>query len=213
MIKSYVSLFFLLCALSASHSMYASEPAATPDVLDDTIELPQFPAPAEAQDTLSEPDKNLILSAYKGDLATVEILVAKGADVNVQDKKKRTPLIFAASNGHTPVIGFLISKGADVNMRDSGGRTALLYASKRSFNETAALLLEKGADVNVQSKKKKVTALMLAAVWDNTVLVRMLLDHGADPHLVDIFGRSAKVLAEKKGNSAVVELLTDPSVQ
>jgi ankyrin repeat protein len=65
----------------------------------------------------------------------------------------------------------------------------------------------------VQSKKKRVSALMLAAVWDNVELVKMLLEHGADPHPADVFGRTAKILAEKKGNVAVVELLPDPPVQ
>lgn len=190
-------------------SVTASEKGGTPDVLDDNIEVPQFPAPPETQGSLSEPDKNLILSAYKGDLATVEKLVAKGADVNLQDEKKRTPLIFAASSGHTPICEFLINKGADVNAKDSGGRTALLYASKRSFNETATVLIDKGARVNVQSKKKGITALMLAAVWNNVELVQLLLKHGADAQLTDTFGRTARMLAEKKGNTAVVDLLAD----
>jgi hypothetical protein len=34
--------------------------------------------------------------------------------------------------------------------------------------------------------------------------------YGADANLTDIFGRTAKVLARKKGNSAVVDLLPDP---
>ena len=131
--------------------------------------------------------------------------------MNVRDQKKRTPLIFAATNGHTPVVGFLISKGAEVNAKDSSGQTALLYAAKRSFNQAAALLLEKGAEVNVQSKKKRVTPLMLAAVWNNVELLQMLLDKGADPGLTDIFGRTAKILAQKKGNAAIVELLTEPT--
>jgi ankyrin repeat protein len=38
----------------------------------------------------------------------------------------------------------------------------------------------------------------------------MLLDRGADPSLTDIFGNTAASLAEKKGNSAVVDLLSDP---
>jgi len=41
-------------------------------------------------------------------------------------------------------------------------------------------------------------------------LVRMLLDRGADANLTDVFGNTAKILAEKKGNSAVVDLLSDP---
>ena len=70
--------------------------------------------------------------------------------------------------------------------------------------------MQNGADVNAQSKKKGITALMLAAVAGNEELVRMLLDHGADASLTDIFGRTAKILAERKGNSDMVDLLSKP---
>ena len=211
--KILLTIVTLLWALNAPVFAQTPEPKQTPDAI--TIPAPpaQDPEPTEAPKPLSQTDNALIQSAYDGKLAEVEILVAKGAAVNLQDKKKRTPLILAASNGHTPVVEFLLSKGADINARDSGGQTALLYACKRSFNETAAFLLKNGAEVNVQSKKKGVTALMLAAVSGNVELVRMLLEHGADANLTDIFGRTAKFLAQKKGNSAVVDLLPDPPAQ
>jgi ankyrin repeat protein len=208
--KIFLTFVTLLWAFSAPLFAQSAEPQQTPDVINDA-EVTQVPEPpTEAPNPLSQRDNALIQSAYDGKLADVEILVAKGAAVNLQDKKKRTPLILAASNGHTPVVEFLISKGAEVNAKDSGGESALMYASKRSFNETAALLLKHGAEVNVQSKKKGITALMLAAVWGNVELVQMLLEHGADANRTDTFGRTAKFLAQKKGNSAVVDLLPDP---
>lgn len=209
--KSYVAPLIFFGVFAMPVFSQASEPEGTPDVLDLT-EIPSFPSAPEQPGGMSEMEQNLIMGAYNGDVPKLKVLIAKGADVNTRDQKKRTPLIFAATNGHTSTAAFLISQGAEVNAKDSGGRTALLYASKRSFNETAALLLDQGADVNVQSKKKKITALMLAAVWDNEELVQMLLKHGADPQLTDIFGRTAKILAEKKGNAAMVELLSDPQV-
>ena len=210
--KILLTLVTLLWAFNAPVFAQAPEQKQTPDA----IRIPatnQVPEPSEARKPLSQRDKALIQSAYEGKLAEVEILVAKGAAVNLQDKKKRTPLILAASSGHTPVVEFLFIKGAEINARDSDGQTALMYACKRSFNETAAFLLKNGAEVNVQSKKKGITALMLPAVSGNVDLVRMLLEHGADANLTDIFGRTARVLAQKKGNTAVVDLLPDPPAQ
>ena len=206
--KYLLALIVLLSAFGSSVLAQPPESKETPD----TMKFPdpdELAEPPEAPKTFSQVDKAFIQGAYDGNLEEVRVLVDKGVDVNLRDQKKRTPLILAAYNGHTPVVDFLVGKGADVNARDGDGQTALMYASKRSFNETAALLLDKGAEVNTQSKKRGINALMLAAVAGNEELVRMLLDHGADADLKDIFGRTAKILAEKKGNSAVVDLLTD----
>lgn len=202
----------ILWAFNAPLFAHTPDSQQTPDV----IEIPepdQGPQQSEAPAPLSERDKALIQKSFDGKLADVEILVSKGATVNSQDQKKRTPLILAASNGHLEIVEFLVSKGAEVNLKDSDSQTPLMYASKRSFNEVATFLLLNGAEVNVQSKKKGMTALMLAAGWDNVELVRMLLEHGADPTLTDIFGKTAKVFAEEMGNTVVVDLLPDPTVQ
>ena len=186
-----------------------------PDVIND-IETNDAPGatrvymPQQASGPLSSKEKALIQSAYDGKLAEVQVLVDKGVSVDLADKKKRTPLMLAAYNGHTSVVEFLYGKGADINAKDSGGQTALFYTAKRSFNETTEFLLKNGAEVNVQSKKKGITALMIAAALGNEKMVRLLLDNGADPALHDNFGATAEVFAQKKGHSAVVDLLANP---
>jgi ankyrin repeat protein len=210
--KIFITFVILLWAFNAPLFAQTPESKKTPDV----IEIPepaQGPQQDEAPKALSQRDKDLIQSSYDGELAHVEVLLMKGATVNSQDQKKRTPLILASSNGHLAVVEFLVSKGAEVNLKDSDRQTALMYASKRSFNEIATFLLKNGAKVNVQSKKKGITALMLAAGWDNVELVRMLLEHGADPSLTDMFGKTAKIFAEEMGNTVVVGMLPDPAVQ
>lgn len=181
----------------------------TPDVVPDPGQT-ELPKPDEASQPLSSKEKALLQSAYDGKLSDVEALVSKVSSVDVAAAKKRTPLMLAASNGHTSVVEFLHGKGANINAQDSEGKTALMYTCKRSFNETASYLLENGADVNIRGEKKQITALMIAAVAGNLELVKMLLEHGADAGLTDIFGNTAMSLAERKGNSAVVELLADP---
>lgn len=184
------------------------ESKQTPDVFDD-VDFSGIVGPPVAPANLSKVEQSLLWGAFDGDLARVEAMVVKGADVNLAGHEKRTPLMLAASNGHQSVVEFLVGNGADINAQDKSGRTALLYASRRSFNDTAKFLIEHGADVNAQSKKRRISSLMLAAVWDNVELVQYLLDHDANPNLTDRFGRTAKLLAEQMGNTAVVALLPD----
>ena len=50
---------------------------------------------------------------------------------------------------------------------------------------------------------------MLAAVWDNAERVQALLRQGADPQTTDRFGRTARLLAQKKGHTNIGELLPE----
>jgi ankyrin repeat protein len=58
-------------------------------------------------------------------------------------------------------------------------------------------LLRAGADVNA-ADEHGFTALMDAAIRDQAELVKILLQHGADPDRVNQDGRSARELAEQE---------------
>ena len=65
-------------------------------------------------------------AAAGGQNEIVELLIAKGADVNATDGDGDTPLHLAGNNTATKEIAeLLIAKGADVNARDDDGETPL----------------------------------------------------------------------------------------
>lgn len=59
----------------------------------------------------------LFIAAFFGGKDAVELLIAKGADVNAKNKIDRTPLHNAASQGNKDVAELLIAKGVDVNAK------------------------------------------------------------------------------------------------
>ena len=201
--------------VQASEPADAPEPKQTPDMVDVT-DSAKTPEPVKAPNPLTPKDEALIQSVWDGDLARVELLVKKGANVNSADPtKKRTVLMLAATKSQIDIVKFLYGKGADINTRDSDGQTALMYATRNRVNATpdnatAKFLLSNGAEVNVRSKKKGYTALMLAASAGNVELVQQLLEKGADPAIKDNFGVSATAMAKKRGKTAVVSILSDP---
>ena len=70
----------------------------------------------------------LMYAANNGRKEIAELLIAKGADVNIKDKSGYTPLYAAAIDGHWEIAELLIAKGVDVNAKDSIGMTALDWA-------------------------------------------------------------------------------------
>lgn len=74
-------------------------------------------------------DEQLLEAARKGELATVQALVEKGANVEAKSRYGQTPLFFAARNGHVTVVRFLLGKGAKVDVRDSFYKMSLVTAA------------------------------------------------------------------------------------
>ena len=62
----------------------------------------------------------LIWAVREGNREIIEVLIAKGANVNARDKGKHlsTPLIHASIIGSEEIAELLIAKGADINLRD-----------------------------------------------------------------------------------------------
>jgi ankyrin repeat protein len=163
----------------------------------------------------------LMLAIRSGDLELVQMLVDEGADVNaVEQVQQQTPLMWAAAASQNAVemVDLLLANGADVNARARftdwpsqitsepraqyhayGGLTPLLYAVRGGCYECVEALVEAGADVN-QPTPEGVTALMVALDNDNNDVAKFLLANGADPHVWDVYGRTALYIVVNNKN-------------
>ena len=111
-----------------------------------------------------DPAPPLILLACRfgnPETKAVELLVAKGADVNITDTNGVTPLMAAAELGWDPSITLLLAHGAQVETKDKHGETALMYAMGNRSLSAVATLLQQGAAINAGDKAGK-TPLMYA---------------------------------------------------
>jgi len=75
----------------------------------------------------------------------VELLIAKGADVNAKATNDWTPLHMAALAGHKGVVEVLIAKGADVNAKNNESQKPLDIARRQNRMDIVTLLRQHGA--------------------------------------------------------------------
>lgn len=94
------------------------------------------------------PDKcgnALLNAAQEEDIASLQLLLNKGVDVNYQGYAKGTALMVAAQRGSVRTVNFLLDQGADPNMKDAQGRTALRMASEAGHDSVRELLFRRSA--------------------------------------------------------------------
>ncbi len=92
-------------------------------------------------------DTALLFAARAGDLESMQLLVAAGANVNDADAWGVSAVALAAHSGFTGMVSYLLEKGANPNACESGF-CPLHIAILRRDTEMAGALLAKGADAN-----------------------------------------------------------------
>ncbi len=112
-----------------------------------------------------------LINAVLHNISEVEKVLAEGADINQQDEKGFTALMWLCSTSSDEkcreTAKLLIAKGADVNIKAKNGSTALIEAAGNSY-EIFNLLLAKGADI--KAKRNDAIRCLLPMYVGNNLL-------------------------------------------
>jgi hypothetical protein len=82
-------------------------------------------------------------------------LIQRGADVNLRNNFRESPLAIAAKNGNIALVTLCLEKGVEVDAADKHGNTALFYAAQYNRVDICELLLERGANLLVKNQQGK----------------------------------------------------------
>jgi ankyrin repeat protein len=111
----------------------------------------------------------LLYAAREGCVECARHLVAAGADKDLEDPERITPLNMALLNLHYEFAAFMINAGADVDKWDLFGRSPIYMAA-----DTSTLPMKGNGAMAVLPSEDSITALDVA---------RLLLQKGANPNL------------------------------
>ncbi|GBG33318.1 Ankyrin repeat domain-containing protein 50 [Hondaea fermentalgiana] len=173
----------------------------------------------------------LIIACQFKQKKAADLLIQKGANLDLTTKKKFTALMYCCSEKPQPeaksqtstekletmrtIARSLIEHGADVDIEECRGRTALMFACEHGHDDIAKLLIERGAKLDVQEAKGW-TALMFAShcgriqeLETMQTIAQFLIEHGADVDIEECRGRTALMFACEHGHDDIAKLLIE----
>eukprot|EP00026_Physarum_polycephalum_P008552 Phypoly_transcript_08640.p1 GENE.Phypoly_transcript_08640~~Phypoly_transcript_08640.p1 ORF type:complete len:470 (+),score=70.41 Phypoly_transcript_08640:86-1411(+) len=163
----------------------------------------------------------LHVAALRENVEIVELLLSKGATIDVRDSGDHTPLHFAANEGSIDIVKLLVEKGASLSAVNkdvrldlkgiplfvTGGKTPLHFAAEQGYDDCVEYLLQKGADRNLKDNDGY-TPVDLAYINSREISVKFLDPSGThvleNPDLtkeqrfaLDYKKRAQRIIAEK----------------
>jgi ankyrin repeat protein len=159
----------------------------------------------------------------------VRVLLSAGADINGLTGSSWSPLLIAIQNRYYRLAMFLLENGANPNIANNRGWTPLYIAvDNRNIEQgdypwrkpdmehldVIKALLDRGADVNARGKHNTwsrtaftdqwlfedgATAFLRAAQSSDLVVMKMLLERGADPKIPTTLNVTALMVASGIG--------------
>ena len=171
----------------------------------------------------------LIFAARQGDLDTVKVLLESGARVNETSEYGWTALLVATHNRFYRLGVYLLEHGADPNIANDGGWTPLYIATDNRNIEGGdyptrkpdmdhldyiKLLLAAHANTNLRMRSSTETRTVFTHQWlleegatpflraaqsGDIVLLKLLLEHGADPKIATDYNVTPLMVASGIG--------------
>jgi ankyrin repeat protein len=137
-------------------------------------------------------DTALLLAAQQeNDFGGAQLLIRAGANVNAANAHGDTPLSAALAQTHVAIMCDLLLHGANPN------------APMTDWNDRPSTILIQTIEANNQPVFGETTC---------RDLVRLLLEHGADPNAVDDYGETALLVAIESNQEEVAQQLMERGV-
>lgn len=148
----------------------------------------------------------LAASGRRFALTKITELVKAGADVNLQDAKGYTALMYAVEAKDVDAVKFLCESGAKLETKNKDHRTALFLACTSQNPDVLDYLIQRGAEVDSRDQFH-ITPLNHATHYGHIDSMRLLLDAKAEVDAKTNAGETPLMLAAYAVDTARMRLL------
>ncbi|XP_063923969.1 uncharacterized protein LOC135138056 isoform X2 [Zophobas morio] len=135
-------------------------------------------------------------------MSVAEIVLKKGANLNITDEEGNSPLHFASESNEVnlDMIKMFLAKGINVNAQNKNGTTALQIACRNNDYELTELLLGSGASININDKhNKNVLHYASESKKNNRDIIKLLHEKNIGVNVQDKYGTTALQFACLEG--------------
>lgn len=169
-----------------------------------------MPASAQVPPSASEIERYIGLhaAAHRGDVKSIERLIAAGKAIDVVDHHGRTPLHVATHARSPDAVRALMRAGADHARLDRDRYDAVTIAAVANDEETLRVLLAEGASARLVTSRYDGTALIAAAHLGHAGIVRQLIAARAPLDHVNNLHWTALIEAVVLGNGGPAHVAT-----
>jgi hypothetical protein len=135
-------------------------------------------------------------------------LVELGANINLKDRNKWTPLVYAVNYDNVSMVKTLLSLGVNMKKHGQGNRALIRAVSNNKDFDIVKSLIDAGADPNHIDNNHS-TPLIYASLQSRQDIVKLLLAKGVDVNIQNENGMSPLMMAVTKDDDVIVRLLLD----
>lgn len=127
-------------------------------------------------------------------------LIEAGADVSAEDILGRTPLHLGAARGDKATFQLLLDvarrKSVPLTTQSAYGLTVVEEAAAAGNKSIVQMLAGENLDItgsnpSQHGNHRGMPAVHMATIYGHEATVKYLISRGADPHVVDVYGRTA----------------------
>ncbi|MDO3694187.1 ankyrin repeat domain-containing protein [Wenyingzhuangia sp. chi5] len=146
----------------------------------------------------------LMWAGYSGDIPTMELLLSKGADINIAGSHGFTWFTFTLNAGHenTKIYDLMAANGIDLKSTTRTGANAIMLLAAHSKDEKIIKYFQqKGVDAHAKDNNGN-NVLFYAAQRGNLSLIKNFINKGFDYKLLNNKGENLVLYASHGGRGS-----------